>query len=154
MNATERTEEGRESVTARDEIDELITDGELDLDTLKEMAQGVRRTMRKAKHFSRQDRPLKRSRRMALQSLDNLVSLASFKKGIEEEDWSDLAGSTTALLQSLDPFLSFYQSHGKLPDVELQEALAYVLYVGVVEGRIDLGDDLEMSRDTPRGRYP
>lgn len=154
MNAAERTEEGRELVTAKDEIDELITDGELDLNTLKDMAQGVRRTMRKAKHFSRQDRPLQRSRRMALQALDNMESLSSFKNGLEENDWSDLAESTTGLLQSMDPFLSFYQSHGKLPDIELQEALAYVLYVGVVEGRIDLGDDLEMSRDTPRGRYP
>lgn len=154
MTAADDVEADSEPVTARDEVDELIVDGELDLNTLKEMAQKVRRTLRKTKHFSRQDRPLQRSRRMAQQSLDNMESLSSFKKGLKEDRWADFAESTTALLQSLEPFLSFYQSHGKLPDIELQEALAYVLYVGVVEGQIDLGDDLEMSRDTPRGRYP
>jgi len=143
-----------DTITKRDTLEDLIDGEDLDLNTLKEMARKVRRTMRKAKHFSRQDRPLKHSRKYALRSLENLSSLASYIHGLDEGNWSDLEESTGSVLQGLNPFLSFYRSHGKLPDLELQEALAYVLYVGVVEGKIDLGDNLEMSRDTPRGRYP
>ncbi len=153
MNA-EESGRADNTITKKDTLEDLIDGEDLDLNTLKDMAKKVRRTMRKAKHFSRQDRPLKRSRQHALRCLENLSSLASFIKGLEEDDWVDLEKSTESVLQSLNPFLSFYRSHGKLPDLELQEALAYVLYVGVVEGQIDLGDDLEMSRDTPRGRYP
>lgn len=153
MTAAE-SEATDDMITKKDTLEELIDGEELDLNALKAMAKKVRRTMRKAKHFSRQDRPLKRSRQHALRSLENLSSLGSFIGGLEDDSWGDLEESTGSVLQSLNPFLSFYRSHGKLPDLELQEALAYVLYVGVVEGQIDLGDDLEMSRDTPRGRYP
>lgn len=152
MNAAaDKTED---MITKKDSLEDLIDGDELDLNTLKDMAQKVRRTMRKANHFSRQDRPLQRSRKHALRSLENLSSLGSFIQGLEEGNWGDLEDGTESILQALNPFLSFYRSHGKLPDLELQEALAYILYVGVVEGQIDLGDDLQMSRDTPRGRYP
>lgn len=142
--------------TATDEtfsLEALVDDGELNENTLKDLAKGVRRTMRARKHFSRQDRPLKRSKPFVMESLNRLNSLTAFTKALEDGDWSDFAGAGKSVADCIDPFLSFYRSHGKLPDIELDAAVAYVLYVGVVERIIDLGTDLQLSTDTPRGSY-
>lgn len=135
-------------------LEPLFSDGELNEQALKEKARDVRRTMRKANHFSRQERPLQRARTHARKSVRQLQLLASFDRGLKTHDWSPLVDNPKAVAESIDPFLSFYRSHGKLPDIDLDEALAYVLYFAGVEGLIDLGTDLEMSRDTPRGYYP
>lgn len=147
------SEETIEGEVEEASISTLFDDGEIDETSLKDMAKKVRRTMRARKHFSRQDRPYKRSRAFASESLSRLKSLAAFSKGLEDNDWSDFAEADSAVAQAIDPFLSFYRSHGKLPDIELDEALAFVLYTGVVEGEIHLQSDLQLSSDTPRGSY-
>lgn len=136
------------------DLESLFPDGEIDEKQLKDHAQDVRRTLRKTTHFSRQARPLKESMTHVYKSIEKLQELASFSKGLEEGDWSTFANEPETVESCIKPFLSFYRSYGKLPDVELDEALAFILYMGVVEGLLALGTDLEMSRDTPRGSYP
>lgn len=146
-------DEGTESKVHPD-LAELFSDGQINEQALKDKAQKVRRTMRKAKHFSRQDKPLKRSRSFALDSVDQLKELVSFDDGLKSGDWTVFAKQSDTIVDCIEPFYAFYGSHGKLPDIDLGEALAYVLYVGVFHGDLDLGLELEMSRDTPRGSYP
>lgn len=134
-------------------LDALVEDGALNENNLKDMAQKVRRTMRARKHFSRQDRPYKRSQIFASKSLDQLKSVSAFSKGLEEDDWTDFANAGKTVADCIKPFLSFYRSHGKLPEITLEEALAFVLYHGVVQGEIQLQSDLQLSSDTPRGSY-
>jgi len=156
----EDTQTGNEDATESQEsavhpdVEPLFPDGELDEQTLKDKAQKVRRTMRKAKHFSRQDKPLKRSRSLALESVEQLKTLASFQDGLEDGNWSVFAKQHETIADCIDPFYAFFRSHGKLPDIDPGEALALVLYTGVSEGTLDLGTTLEISRDTPRGSYP
>ncbi|MFB6347437.1 MAG: hypothetical protein ABEK50_17085 [bacterium] len=138
---------------ATNPLESLASDGELNESTLKDKAKKVRRTLRSTNHFSRQDRPLKRAEGFVIDSLERLRNLSAFQTAVEDQDWSDLVQAPEGVAQSIEPFLSFYRSHGKLPDIELDEALAYVLYVGVVKGEIFLGTDLQLSTDTPRGSY-
>ncbi len=97
---------------------------------------------------------MKRSRSLALKSIEELKTLASFDKGVRDGDWSVFAKLDETIADCINPFYAFYRSHGKLPEIDLEEAVAYVLYVGIVHGRLDIGVDIEMSRDTPRGSYP
>lgn len=147
------SEETLDESTEAYSLDALVDDGELHETNLKEMAKKVRRTMRARKHFSRQDRPLKRSRAFAIESLSNLKNLTAFSKGLQENDWSEFAEAGKSVADCIRPFLSYYRSHGKLPDIDLDEALAFVLYTGVVEGKLQLQSDLQLSSDTPRGSY-
>lgn len=147
-------EDVEQEQTEQSSLESLFPDGELDETLLKDHAQGVRRTLRKTTHFSRQAKPLKQSMTHVRKSVEKLLELASFTKALEEEDWSTFAGEPETVESCIRPFLSFYRSKGKLPSIELDQAVAFVLYMGVVEGLISLGTDLEMSRDTPRGMYP
>lgn len=132
----------------------ITDDGELDYSTIKDHVRDVRRTMRKANHFSRQEQPLERARPHAREAAENLMTLQSFQRGLKKGDWSKLSPDAESVTRALQPFLTFYRPHGKLPDITNEQALCFVIYRGVVDGCFDIGDDLQLSTDTPRGFYP
>lgn len=104
----------------------LRTDDELSRQDAEDRSKDVRRILRRARYWIRQDHAIKRARPLIRRSAQNLAELLRELRqdeGSFEADWALLNQHRDRALEAVDPFVSFFRSHGLLPDEVTEDAL-------------------------------
>lgn len=108
----------------------LRTDDELSRQDAEDRSKDVRRILRRARYWIRQDHAIKRARPLIRRSAQNLAELLRKLReddpedeGSFEVDWALINRHRDRALDAVGPFVSFFRSHGLLPDEVTEDAL-------------------------------
>lgn len=123
----------------------LHTGDELSRQDADQISKDVRRILRRARYWIRQDHAIKRARPLIQRSAENLAELLRELKGDGEDDeasfeatWSLLNNHRERALEAVDPFVGFFRSHGLLPadEITVDSLLVHVLMEAANQGRL------------------
>lgn len=117
-------------------INELKVGTELSENEAEDLSKAIHRCLRRARYDIRQRNTIKESRQFvksAAQNLDEFLRtlIPDLKESDFETCWNKIQEHNNEAQQAAKPFLSYFYSHGLLPDSVTENALlAYVMTQG------------------------
>ncbi len=122
----------------------LHTRDDLSRQDAEDLSKDVRRILRRARYWIRQDHAIKRARPLIQRSAENLTELLRELKGDDDDEesfeatWALLDDHRDRALEAVDPFVGFFRSHGLLPadEITVDSLLVHVLVEAANQGRL------------------
>lgn len=118
----------------------LHTRDDLSRQDAEDLSKDVRRILRRARYWIRQDHAIKRARPLIRRSAENLVELLRELRADEvdsfEATWALINDHRDRALEAVDPFVGFFRSHGLLPadEITVDSLLVHVLVEAANQG--------------------